>query len=922
MRMLKKLTAVILSVVMILGCMSVFANETAETTDAVLSAPSNQHARAVKILNALDILTDIEAEEFEEDINITRAEFVYYIVKLLGYSDELVVSKEALRFSDVPYIYWATPYIVYASDMGLISGYENGEFGPEDWLTYGQAVKILISTIGHTKDNSKLTDYPDSYIALASLIGLLKNVDGSANEPITKGAVVELIYNSLEAEVVKQNSYGDKEYYVKDGTMMMEQYLDVKKVKGIWNADEYRNIYGDNYPDANMIEIDRVAYHTGDAALNSDLLFKNVVCYVKLAENEEEEASILYMEEGKGNYLEISTDDLSGAPSLSKISYYEGKGNSSVSVAENGVVLLNGRYFKPKSQITATDLSQEQSVLMLYDNDRNGEYEILQIKKAETVVVDQVDAKNGYVYFKYNATVGGINYLDLSGTNKNMSTMLKNAEGTRMDISALVRLNVIEVYAAADNRFFEAIVSDVTIKGEIESVDDKEIVIGGASYRLSSEYQAFVNTGSSEAVIPKPGTVATYFLSAHGWIAGATKESAGGYSYAYVVGVDGETASIANEVRIKLYTQYSEMEILDVAPKATLDGKTGISSEEFLTEILSLNTSLFVGENKRLVKYGTNADGKLNYLDTARNTSYEASNPSALSFELRYGTEDGVTPKNGGASIDGGDNTGMLDWTAGYNLYGLSDPYRMSSKTVVFSVPGDLSEVKKFKVMSKSGIPISTTRTVPGGLDMYDANDIYRIGVAVHFQAVGEADAGGEFQQSVLIVEKVTKVADEYGTVYNKLYAQQPGNGTINSVQLVEAEENPGILNGLKIGSVISYKTNADGEIISIKQTFNSDSPETTRLLLDRNIDEDGEKLYMNLYGEVLDISHEDAFILVELAQGAGRKSYEIRGSYVRFDAKRGTLSLIDLSEIRRGDKVFIKGNDGYPQLIMVCDYD
>ena len=55
----------------------------------------------------------------------------------------------ASNFSDVPSNHWATSYINKMSEGGLIQGYGNGKFGPNDKLTIAQMAKIICSAKGY-----------------------------------------------------------------------------------------------------------------------------------------------------------------------------------------------------------------------------------------------------------------------------------------------------------------------------------------------------------------------------------------------------------------------------------------------------------------------------------------------------------------------------------------------------------------------------------------------------------------------------------------------------------------------------------------------------------------------------------------------------------------------------------------------------
>ncbi len=63
------------------------------------------------------------------------------------------------KFSDVPSNHWATSYINKMSEGGLIKGYGNGKYGPEDKLTIGQMAKLICSAKGYAGKNANNTKY-------------------------------------------------------------------------------------------------------------------------------------------------------------------------------------------------------------------------------------------------------------------------------------------------------------------------------------------------------------------------------------------------------------------------------------------------------------------------------------------------------------------------------------------------------------------------------------------------------------------------------------------------------------------------------------------------------------------------------------------------------------------------------------------
>lgn len=65
----------------------------------------------------------------------------------------------ASNFSDVPSNHWATSYINKMSEGGLIKGYGNGKYGPEDKLTIGQMAKLICSAKGYAGKRANNTKY-------------------------------------------------------------------------------------------------------------------------------------------------------------------------------------------------------------------------------------------------------------------------------------------------------------------------------------------------------------------------------------------------------------------------------------------------------------------------------------------------------------------------------------------------------------------------------------------------------------------------------------------------------------------------------------------------------------------------------------------------------------------------------------------
>lgn len=89
----------------------------------------------------------------------------------------------AAEFSDVAPSDWYYGYIRELSDSGVIDGYGDGRFGPDDTTTLGAALKLIMLAAGYEAQSPTGAHWAGGYLAKAQTLGLLddsdsKNLDG------------------------------------------------------------------------------------------------------------------------------------------------------------------------------------------------------------------------------------------------------------------------------------------------------------------------------------------------------------------------------------------------------------------------------------------------------------------------------------------------------------------------------------------------------------------------------------------------------------------------------------------------------------------------------------------------------------------------------------------------------------------------
>ncbi|MBQ7835537.1 MAG: S-layer homology domain-containing protein, partial [Ruminiclostridium sp.] len=154
---------------------------------------------AVAQLSNLGILNGFGDGSFHPDETLTRAQFAKIAVHMLG--EEKTASSRTTNavFSDVASTHWASGYINYIAEKEIINGYPDGTFGAEETITYAQALTILIRLLGYNGEDVGYK-WPEGYITKAQSLGITEGMSFGTYENITRGNAAYVIYNTLLAD--------------------------------------------------------------------------------------------------------------------------------------------------------------------------------------------------------------------------------------------------------------------------------------------------------------------------------------------------------------------------------------------------------------------------------------------------------------------------------------------------------------------------------------------------------------------------------------------------------------------------------------------------------------------------------------------------------------------------------------------------
>ena len=100
------------------------------------------------------IISGIDSDNYEPDREITRAEFSTILIRSLGLKGE----KGSSYFKDVKDADWFSSYVKAAFKEGIVTGYEDGNYKPNDKITREQAMVMISKTMKITGLDIQITD--------------------------------------------------------------------------------------------------------------------------------------------------------------------------------------------------------------------------------------------------------------------------------------------------------------------------------------------------------------------------------------------------------------------------------------------------------------------------------------------------------------------------------------------------------------------------------------------------------------------------------------------------------------------------------------------------------------------------------------------------------------------------------------------
>ena len=218
---MKKFLSLVLALAMTLSLVTISAGAKDFADSDELSG--EQYEEAVNVMSEMGIIDGYAGGNFQPQGTLTRGAAAKIIAcMMLGKTTAEALGTQAAPFKDVPAGSTFAGYIAYCVESGLIDGYADGTFRPQNTLTGFAFLKMLLTALGYdsTIEGYTGTNWTVNVAGRATQIGLTAgNEDFVGSRAATREEACLYAVNALQATLVEYENKG-QEITVSDGTVI------------------------------------------------------------------------------------------------------------------------------------------------------------------------------------------------------------------------------------------------------------------------------------------------------------------------------------------------------------------------------------------------------------------------------------------------------------------------------------------------------------------------------------------------------------------------------------------------------------------------------------------------------------------------------------------------------------------------------
>ena len=837
----------------------------------------------IDYISSLGIMTGYEDGSFGADNLITRAEFTSAAVRLAGQADSANAGMYDGRFSDVSPDFWGAGYIAVASNMGIINGYTDGTFLPNNNVTYNEAIKMIVCLLGYGLQAEKLGGYPTGYTAVASRLKLLDFKYFEPTSPINRGEVVRLIYNSLDVEIMITQSIGsDGVYEIGKGGTVLETIFSAERKKGIVTGTALDSLHRKKLS-AGYVEIDDIIYKT---EIDCAGLLGEKVEYV--AANADDGKKVVYIKpDAVMRSISVNSEDIVDVGGIftsnGQLRYWSTNRkvrNVPFTAAVN--VIYNNKILSSEAA-GSVDFNQDPNVYECFDTDNDGVFDILKMKSYNDYYIKKV-----YTDKEKQIAVTDDNMLITNDPDDEDLFIRAVFDGEIVPFDEIKEGDIVSVAKSLDSNAYEVIISRESFEGSVsvKTQDDTDIIlsVGGSDYPVSK-------TLINKQKIPAVNDSGKFYLNFRGEIAYYEGTDTSDGQYGFLTAVESK-GGIGGDCSIKILETSNVFSVYPIAKKVQFSNK-GVKSTKTANEIVSIFYRSATWDDVReahtqIIRYKLNSDGEVNYIATAKDT------PDENSFSI-------CAPNR--------------KYFYSNSLF--EQKWKITSDTIVFYIPSTKQgeDYTRYRA-GRASKYFANGNTYQ--VQLYDVDENGEVG-AVFYSLTGqlrEPVYSIDYAASkIMTIDKVAYTTDEDGITRCTVSGIVDNNYTsvyVSDEFLTSASNK----NMLKFGNVIQYQTDSariqaayyDGESAEIVKAIlwcDFDTTFMRKLYNGSSVEQRSPKI-TTVYGTVLSVDNTKVSIGLRSGEQTDVFIADTQ-EIVKIDSAEKKLDMGKFYDIQPGKKIFVR---------------
>lgn len=522
------------------------------------AADADIPVKELTVFNSLGITAVDLNSDYDGNKKVTRAEFAELVAKAIKAKDE---SGDRI-FSDIPEQHQASGSINALYKLGIIDPADDGKFNPDTYITYEQALKIIVCALGYNRvaliEGEKMT----TYLATASKLGIeLKGVGAKDEINYTQG--IKLLYEGMFTNILVYDS--GTNYKVSEDETLFSRYYDLYEGEGVLTAVYGCEVSSMVNAKENYIAVGDTVYELNTGYIADDLIGE----YCEFVYSEDNGDSLIYYAESvekKNEVIRIAGDTLKGYNTKTQeIEYYKninmGKTDSE-KISSQTVMVYNGKVSGLGISEVIKKFTDEgkRGEIKLVDNNKDGNFEFLIVTCYDLFIIGGYNETDGVIY-EQNDPKKQFKTED----KKALTVLNQHNVKTQMPTTNSAVLLIAE---SEDGKYAKVLVCEKKLNGVITSVDNEEkTVVLSTGETVKFDFNVWENKNISDSL----NIEVTIILDKYGYGVDIVKNNTGGFKVVYL-----RSANVVDDsefgIYFKVFTEDSTHVRYRLADKVTVDG--------------------------------------------------------------------------------------------------------------------------------------------------------------------------------------------------------------------------------------------------------------------------------------------------------------------------------------------------------------